>query len=286
MKLLLLALLTFTSASFASIQQEIQAIEQQSSGRLGVSAIDNETGQLIEYRSQERFPFCSTFKVMGVAAILKASMKDSSFLNRKIHYLKKDLVEYSPITKKHIGDGMTITELCHATITTSDNTAMNLLMRILGGPETISHFARTIDDYQFNLTRWEPDLNSAIPSDKRDTTTPKAMRISLKKLLLGNILDTKQKSLLHNWLILNTTGNNRIRAGVPNGWHVADKTGTGDYGTTNDIGIVYPPHCKPIFLIVYFTQKEKQAAANESVIACVTKKLITEFGKTNKCVQK
>lgn len=276
----------FCSSSFASIHQEIKIIEQKSNGRLGVSAIDTETGQLIEYRSQERFPFCSTFKVMGVAAILKASMSDQSLLNQKIHYVKKDLVEYSPITEKHVGDGMTVAELCHATLTTSDNTAMNLLMRILGGPEAVSHFARTIGDDRFNLMRWEPELNSAIPGEKEDTTTPKAMRVSIQKLLLGSVLDTKQKSLLQNWLIHNTTGDHRIRAGVPNQWIAADKTGTGGYGTTNDIGILYPPHCKPIVLVVYFTQKEKNAAANEAIIASVTKVLINQFEKTDKCLRK
>ncbi len=279
-------LFLFCSASFASIHQEIKTIEQKSNSRLGVSAIDTETGQLIEYRSQERFPFCSTFKVMGVAAILKANISDKSLLNREIHYMKKDLVEYSPITEKHIGDGMTVAELCHATITTSDNTAMNLLMHILGGPEAVSHFARTIGDDRFNLTRWEPDLNSAIPGEKENTTTPKAMRVSLQKLLLGSVLETKQKALLQNWLTHNTTGDHRIRAGVPKHWTVADKTGTGGYGTTNDIGILYPPRCKPIVLVVYFTQKEKNATANEAVIASVTKVLINQFEKTDKCLRK
>ena len=285
MKHLLSILLLFASASFASVHQAIKTIEQKSGGRLGISAIDTGTGQVIEYRAQERFPFCSTFKVMGVAAILKASMKDDLLLNRKIHYTKKDLVEYSPITQQHVHDGMSVAELCGATITMSDNTAINLLMHVLGGPEAISDFARIIGDHQFNLTHWEPNLNSAIPGEKRDTTTPKAMMESLKNLVLGTVLNAKQKELLLDWLTHNTTGNHRIRAGVSHQWIIADKTGTGGYGTTNDIGIVYPSHCKPIVLVIYFTQKEKNATANESVIASATKILMSEFRNTNKCLQ-
>ena len=285
MKYLLLMLFLFTSITFASVHQEIRILEQKSGGRLGISAIDTGTGQLIEYRARERFLFCSTFKVMGVAAVLKKSMKDNLLLNRTIHYTKKDLVEYSPVTEQHVHDGMSVVELSKATITMSDNTAINLLMHILGGPKSISDFARTIGDHQFNLTSWEPDLNSAIPGEKRDTTTPKAMRESLKKLLLGSVLNAKQQKLLRDWLVHNTTGDHRIRSGVPNYWIVAEKTGTGSYGTTNDIGIVYPLHCKPIDLVIYFTQKEKNATANESVIASATKILISEFRKTNKCLQ-
>ena len=279
-------LLLWSSVSFASVHQTIQVLEEKSGGRLGISAIDTNNHHVIEYRSAERFPFCSTFKVMGVAAILTASMKDGVFLKRKIHYTKKELVEYSPITEKHINDGMTIAELCHATITTSDNTAMNLLMRLLGGPNAVSAFARTIGDHQFHLTRWEPELNSAIPDEKRDTTTPKAMRMSLQELLLGSALKHEQRKLLRDWLIHNTTGDHRIRAAVSKKWVVADKTGTGGYGTTNDIGIVYPPHCKPIVLAIYFTQKEKNAPANEAIIASVTKTVMNEFGKTNSCLLK
>lgn len=283
-KFLLLLLLVSSSQVFASIYQEIRAIETKSGGIIGISAIDTETHQIIEYQSQKRFPFCSTYKVMSVAAILKTSMQDNSLLKRKIHYQQKDLITYSPITKKHLTDGMSVAELCKATITTSDNTAINLLIHILGGPTQVTAFARTIGDNQFNLTRWEPYLNSAIPGDKRDTTTPKAMRISLQNLVLGSVLNKKLRELLRDWLIHNKTGNHRIRAGVPN-WIVADKTGTGDYGTTNDIGIIYLPHCKPIILSIFFTQRNKKAVPNETLIALTTRMLINEFEKTNKCLQ-
>lgn len=279
-------LFILTSTAFASVHQEIQAIEQQLNGRLGISAIDTQTNELIEYRADERFPLCSTFKVMGVAAILKASMGDSSLLDRTIYYQKKDLVKYSPSTEKHIKRGMSVAALCKAAITKSDNTAINLLMTIVGGPVAVLEYARSIGDRQFNLIHWEPELNSAIPGDKADTTTPRAMRVSLQKLLLGSHLNMKQRTLLQNWLIHNTTGDHRIRAGVPNNWVVADKTGSGDYGTTNDIAIVYPPHCKPIVLAIYFTQKNKNALTNESILAQTTQKLVNKFKKTNKCLSK
>jgi beta-lactamase class A len=151
-----------------------------------VSAINTANHAEIQYRQNERFPFCSTSKVMGVAAILQESIERPNLLQQRIHYRQDDLVTYSPITEQHLRDGMTVAQLCEATLTTSDNTAMNLLMKILGGPKGVTAFARSIGNDSFRLDRWEPDLNNAIPNDLRDTTSPMAMRISLQRLVLGH----------------------------------------------------------------------------------------------------
>mgnify|MGYP003512876270 FL=1 len=182
---------------------------------------------------------------------------------------------YSPITEKHLADGMTIFNLCAAAITQSDNTAMNLLIKKLGGLEAVTAFARSIGDNTFRLDRWEPKLNSAIPGDLRDTSTPAAMERSLQQLALSDALALPQRKQLQTWLKSNVTGNYRIRAGLPKAWIVGDKTGTGDYGTTNDIGIIWPPKRSPIVVAIYFTQNKKNAVKREDIIASVTHLLIS-----------
>jgi beta-lactamase class A len=274
----------FNAPVFAA--NSLKELEVASGGRLGVSAINTANHAEIQYRQNERFPFCSTFKVMGVAAILQESIERPNLLQQRIHYKQDDLVTYSPITEQHLRDGMTVAQLCEATLTTSDNTAMNLLMKILGGPKAVTAFARSIENYSFRLDRWEPDLNSAIPNDTRDTTSPMAMRISLQKLVLGHGLPEYQETLLQSWLKKNTTGASRIRAGVPKTWLVGDKTGTGEYGTTNDIGIIYPAGCKPIVVTIYFTQGIKDAKPREEVIASATKIVIEDFSKKDLCLKK
>ncbi len=264
-----------------SIQEKLATLEISSGGRIGLSAINTASNMHLQYRAEERFPMCSTNKVMGVAAILKKSMTDNLLLQQKVTYKKEDLITYSPMTKKYLADGMTIAELCAATMTLSDNTAINLLMKNLGGPEAVTVFARSIGDNKFNLNRWEPQLNSAIPGDLRDTTTPAAMEKSLQRLALGDTLATPQRTQLQTWLKNNTTGNSRIRAGVPKGWIVGDKTGTGDYGTTNDIGIIWPPKSSPIVVAIYFTQNKKDAAPRDDVIASATRILMAAFAKLN-----
>ena len=167
-------------------------------------------------------------------------------MQQRIKYQQRDLVTYSPITEQHVKDGMTVAALCAAAMQYSDNTASNLLMKILGGPEAVTAFARSIGDRQFRLDRWETALNSSIPGDRRDTSTPNAMGQSLQRLALGNALEPHLQAQLQAWLRGNTTGAARIRAGVPADWQVGDKTGTGDYGTANDIAVLWPPRRSPV----------------------------------------
>ena len=264
-----------------SVQKELSKLESYSGGRIGIYAINTADNSLIQYRSQERFSFQSTFKVIGVSAILKQSMTDNNFLQQKVTYKKQDLVSWSPITERHLTDGMTIAELCAATIMFSDNTAINLLMKKLGGPAAVTAFSRSIGDHTFNLNNWEPKLNS-IPNDFRDSSTPAAMGKSLRQLTLGKILAPSQRSQLLTWMKNNTTGNARIRAGVPKEWIVADKTGSGDYGITNDIGIIWPPKHAPIVVVIYFSQNQKNTTCREDVIASATRILIHDLIRPGK----
>ncbi|KTC96124.1 class A beta-lactamase [Legionella erythra] len=286
---LAMASLTLTAHArdeLLSLQQKLAALEASNGGRLGIAAINQANGMVIQYHARQRFPLCSTSKAISVAALLRKSMNDKTLLHEKIHYNKQDLVVHSPETEKHLADGMTLAELSEATITLSDNTALNLILKKLGGPQAITAFARSIGDNEFRLDRFEPELNTAIPGDARDTTTPKAMALSLQKLITTDTLASPERQLLITWLRNNTTGGARIRAGLPEGWVVGDKTGTGDYGTSNDIGVIWPPHCQPVTLVVYFTQPKVDARPNNEVIAAATRIVISAFAEQDPCLQK
>ena len=266
-------------------QQQLAALETANDGRIGVFALNTATNQRIDYRANERFPFCSTHKAMGVAAILKKSMSDPDLMRQRITYGSEDLVSYSPETQKHIDEGMTVRELCAATMILSDNSAINLLVKKLGGPQAVNSFARSIGDHRFRLDRWEPRLNTAIPGDLRDTSTPAAMARSLRMLVLGDALAAAQREQFKTWLIANTTGDARIRAGVPRGWIVGDKTGTGDYGTNNDIGVIWPPNCAPIVITVYSTQNRREAKPRDEVVASATRIAIKDLARRDQCLK-
>ncbi|CAB3961239.1 PenA family class A beta-lactamase [Burkholderia aenigmatica] len=253
-------------------------LERDAGGRLGVCAIDTASGRRLVHRADERFPFCSTFKAMLSAAVLAQSIKRPALLQQRVTYTKADLVKYSPVSEKHVDDGMTVAALCEAAIQYSDNSAANLLMKLLGGPSAVTAYARSIGDRAFRLDRWETELNTALPGDQRDTTTPAAMAASMRALMVGDALPAAQRAQLVTWMRGNKVGGKRIRAGVPAGWTVADKTGTGDYGTTNDAGVVWSPSRAPIVLVVYYTQASADASAKDDVIAGVASVVATAFG--------
>jgi beta-lactamase class A len=267
-----------TLARAANAEQGLAELEASAKGRLGLSAINTADGSRIDYRSGERFAFCSTFKIVAASALLKRSAKEDGLLQQRIVFTKDDLVTYSPITSKHVGEGMTVAELCAAGIQYSDNTAANLMIRLIGGPAAVTAFARSIGDQQFRLDRTETTLNTAIPDDPRDTTTPAAMADTLRGLALGDRLDAPQRDQLIAWLRGNTTGGKRIHAGIPAGWTAGDKTGTGDYGATNDVGLAWPPGKPPIVLAIYFTGTSKDAAPRDDVLASATRIVIERFG--------
>lgn len=245
------------------------ALEKTSGARLGVWALDTGNRRIIRHRADERFPLCSTFKVMLVAAILKRHTKDASLLEKRIRYTRQNLVTYSPITEKHLDNGLTVSELCAAALQYSDNTAGNLLMRLLNGPSAVTAFARSIGNDPFQLDRWETRLNSALPGDRRDTATPASMGRSLRKLSLGDVLALPASQQLNAWMRGNTTGDKRIRAAVPATWQVGDKTGSGDYGTANDIAVLWPPDRSPIILAIYSTHSQADSKWNDATIAQV-----------------
>ena len=203
----------------------------------------------------DRFPLCSTFKLLAAAAVLSRVDQGLDRLDRRVVFTDKDLVDGSPVTKDHVGGiGMTLAELCHAAMTVSDNTAGNLLLKAIGGPEGLTAYARSLGDVVTRLDRYELELNEGKPGDPRDTTAPAAMAANLQKIVLGDALSQASRAQLKSWMLATTTGEERLRAGMPREWQVGDKTGTGNNGVTNDIAVVWPPDRPPIVVAAYLAE--------------------------------
>ncbi|RXH05489.1 class A beta-lactamase [Bradyrhizobium vignae] len=266
------------SGETAALIEAIKQLELKSGGRLGVSVLDTATGVPIHYRGDERFPMCSTFKVLAAAAILKDAGSRPERLERRVRIEQADIVENSPITREHVGgEGMTLRELCDAAITRSDNTAGNALLKNIGGPAGLTNFARSLGDILTRLDRTETELNEAAPGDPRDTTTPNAMAANFRRLLLGDVLLPEGRDQLGKWLIANKTGDTRLRAGLPQSWRVGDKTGAGEHGTTNDVAIVWPPEHSPLIIAVYLTGASLDSGGRNDVIASVGRAVAKGF---------
>ncbi|MFF4499752.1 class A beta-lactamase [Streptomyces sp. NPDC001401] len=263
------ALLTSAPALAAGrdVTDRLRELEQQHGARLGVFAHNVRTQQTVTHRADERFPLCSLFKTLAAGAVLRDLDRHGEVLARRIHYTEADLVDGSDKTREHLADGMTVAELADVAIRYSDNTAGNLLLRELGGPTAITRFARSIGDPVTRLDRWETDLNSAEPWRITDTTTPRAIGHSYARLVLGDALCRPDRELLTHWLLSNTTSGNRLRAGLPKTWTVADKTGAGSYGTNNNVGIAWTPDGTPVVLAVQVTKPDQAAEWDHPLIA-------------------
>jgi beta-lactamase class A len=248
-----------------------RAIEKSVGGRLGVAVLDTATGQLSGHRLDERFAMCSTFKVLAAALALARVDAGQERLDRRVAIAASDLLEWAPVTRRHVGASLSVAELCEAAITVSDNTAANLLLASMGGPAGLTAFLRRIGDGTTRLDRNEPALNEALPGDPRDTATPRAMAQTLRTLALGSALSEAGRSQLVRWMEANTTGAKRLRAGVPADWRVADKTGTGSRGSTNDVGLVWPPGRAPRVVVAYLTECRAPADAREAALADVAR---------------
>ena len=213
---------------------------------------------------------CSTFKVLACAAVLGRVDMGQEDLNRRIRFEASDLVTYSPVTKDRVGGGgMSLADLCEAGITQSDNTAGNLILASLGGPSSVTAYARVLGDIMTRLDRTETGLNDAIPGDPRDTTTPGAMTANLRALVAGGALSQPSRDQLTEWLMANQTGGAKLRAGLPANWRVGDKTGGGDWGTTNDVAVIWPPGRKPVIVSVYLTNTRASFDDRNAAIAAV-----------------
>jgi beta-lactamase class A len=222
---------------------------------------------------------CSTFKWLLAAQVLSLTDVGQEHLSRVIPYSQPDLLDYAPVTRAHVSEGgMTLSGLSTAAIQHSDNTAANLLLRVVGGPSSLTDFLRQLGDAMTRLDRTEPDLNGAVPGDVRDTTTPNAMVADMEALLTDGHLTRASRALLLDWLVGNTTGDDKLRAGLPQGWRIGDKTGTGAHGTTNDVAIVWPAPQRPVLVAAYLTETTAAPPACNQALAAVGRAVATWVG--------
>lgn len=262
-----------------ALSRLLPEIEQRLGARLGAYILDTGSNRLWRHRADERFPMCSTFKALASGAILARVDAGQEQLDRRVVIAPGDIVTYSPVTEKRVGGaGMTLAEICVAAVTQSDNTAGNILIDSLGGPGGITDFARGLGDAVTRLDRRETALNEARPGDPRDTTSPAAMAANLQALVLGERLSPASRKLFAEWLVANRTGDAKLRAGLPKSWRVGDKTGGGDFGTMNDIALIWPSASKPVIASIYMTETKASFDTRNAAFAEIGRALAASLG--------
>ena len=255
--------------AFAQLEQEFDA-------RLGVYALDPLSRAEIAYRADERFAYASTFKALAAGILLKTVPDEQ--LDEIVTYGADELLPNSPITEANVDEGMTLRAVAEAAVRFSDNTAGNIVLERLGGPEGFTQALRDLGDTTSSSDRIETELNSAIPGDTRDTTTPRAFALDLGALLTTDTLGAPQQAQLIDWMTGNATGAELIKAGLPADWAVADKSGAGSYGTRNDIAVVWPPTGSPIVLVIMSNRPTEDAPYDNALIARAAEAALAGLG--------
>jgi beta-lactamase class A len=254
-------------------------IEAAVGGRVGVFALDSGNGRTLAHRQDERFAMCSTFKWTLVAAVLARVDRGELWLDERVPYGKGDLLEHAPVTTAHLARGaMSVEALARAAITVSDNTAANLLLGKVGGPEGLTRMLLQLGDGVTRLDRDEPTLNENAAGDPRDTTSPRAMVRLMRWAFCGDALSLPARERLLSWLRACETGRDRLRAGLPRGWAVGDKTGTGPRRAVNDVAIASPPGRPPILIAAYLSDGDAELATLVAAHAMIGRLVAAELG--------
>jgi len=265
----LIAALPRSALAVAEATDRLRALEAGVGGRLGVFVIDTANGGSLGYRADERFMMLSSFKVLAGACVLQRVDAGLDRLDRRIVFDGSALLPWSPVCEKFAGgQGMTLGELCAATIATSDNAAANLILDSFAGPPALTAFLRRCGDEVTRLDRREPELNQPAANPAFDTTTPRAMAVTLRRLLLGDVLSPASRRQLQDWLLACVTGERRLKAGLSAGWRIGDKTGS-NRSDANDVGIVWPPGRAPLLIAAYLSGSPAEPAAREACLAGV-----------------
>lgn len=264
-------------ASVPDVARSLRRLERRHDARVGVYAVDTGSGRTIAHRANERFAFASTFKALLAGAVLREA--GVAGLDRTVP-VDELAPAISPVTERRVGTRMSLRALASAAVRFSDNTAANLLLDEVGGPAGLQRVLQALGDDATRIEDREPELNAWRPGQTRNTTTPRAIAGSLRAFVLGDVLGPPERALLTRWLRTNTTGDALIRAGVPDGWVVGDKTGTGGtYGTRNDIAVLWPPRRAPIVLAVLTSRPRPEDEHDDRLLAAVARAVVRALGE-------
>jgi beta-lactamase class A len=241
--------------------------------------LDSENNRRWSFDDDGRYAMASTFKMFLAASILQRADLGSILLDQQVRIQASDMLSHAPVTSKRLEQGtMTVRELCAAVVEVSDNPAANLLLKMIDGPAGLTRFFRSIGDRETRLDRYELDLNSNLPGDPRDTTTPRAIVHSMEQVLTKQVLSPASRELLLGWMINASTGLKMVRQGLPTAWKVGDKTGKGANGAVNDLVIAWPPGRKPVLMALYLSESSKRmaelSAAHAEIAGIVAREVV------------
>ncbi|MGV6852018.1 MAG: class A beta-lactamase [bacterium] len=269
--------LCLSSVSATTLTDKIHQIEKQYNAQVGVAVYDTGNKALWDYNGDTRFPMMSTFKTLACAKLLAAVDQKSLSLATQVKVEQDMLVSYSPVSKQYLGKKMSLNQACTASMLMSDNTAANIIINAIGGPQELNRFLRQIGDNTTRLDRYETDLNQALKDDPRDTTTARAMVKTLDKILYGHVLSDSSKQQLLQWMIDTKITGSLLRSVLPDGYLIADRSGAGGHGSRGITAVVWSSQRPALIISIYLTQSTASFKQRNTAIAETGAEIFKQF---------
>jgi beta-lactamase class A len=286
-------------------------------GKVGIGVLDLNSGQSWFLNGKQRFPMQSVYKLPSAIAVLKQVDEGKISLKQLVTIMRQDFAPgSSPMIKEFKGDRVQIPlrNVLESSVGISDNTAADALVRLLGGPQQVNailgklqirnirvdRLEQQMQPESVGLKNFQPELADEqkykeavekIPdsikkaalqkylTDPRDTATPEAMVDLLAKLNSNQLLSENSTALLLKIMTDSPTGQKRLKAGLPENWSIAHKTGTGadvlGIGTaTNDVGIATSPDGKRVAIAVFIAGSKAPEQEREKVMSDIASAVV------------
>ncbi|MCD2350831.1 class A beta-lactamase [Pseudosulfitobacter pseudonitzschiae] len=273
-----MAAASFAQTPVGELEQTVDRIEARLGGRIGIALVDTGSDFTWANRPDEQFLMNSTVKVPLCGALLARVDAGTLSLTDELPVTEGDIVTYAPVTEQHVGQSMNMAALCLAAIDMSDNTAANLLIEHLGGPQAITQFFRSTGDIESRLDRFEPELNTFTPGDPRDTTTPVASADTVRNLLLGDVLSKNSRKQLADWMRHGGVTAKLLRAGAPADWQIYDKSGSGSH-TRNLVAMVIPDGRAPWIVSIFISDIDADFETRNAALQDISRAIRAVIGQ-------
>jgi beta-lactamase class A len=267
------------------LRDRIEKISYAAQGYVGVTATVLETGESVSYNSDRRFPMQSVYKFPIAMAVLAQVDRGTLKLDQKIRVEKSDIVRGSLVLdEKSQGMEFSLAELLKYMVSESDNTACDVLLRLLGGAEVVTQYLRGLGVHDIVVANTEKELGQDSAVQYRNYATPDAAVVLLRTFHEGKGLSESSQALLRRWMTETPTGLKRIKGLLPDGTVVAHKTGTsrtvnGVTAATNDVGLVTLPNGRHLAIAVFVSDSKANDVIREEVIAKVAKAAWDKWSK-------
>lgn len=288
MMFVLLAEVAFAlgAAGQTALQGQIRAIAADAHGKVAVACSLPGTDVNCDLDAHAHPPMQSVFKLPLAVTTLHLIEEGKFSLERPVRFLASDRIlphTHSPLQDKYPNAEVDVQlgELLRLTVSESDNVATDIILRVIGGPEIVNNYVKSIGVAGFHLEDDERGLSLDVATQYRNWFEPAGAVQLLRRISDNSPLTPEHTQMLLNWMQDTSSGQHRIKGELPSGTVVMHRTGTsGTAGgvtyATNDIGLITLPDGRRLAIAIFVTDSTADDEVRDAVIARIAKAAYSE----------